>query len=63
MDNRTALGNIRRYDINALFILRPPGHEKNVNILTKKSCLSVLLSCFKRLFRLRKFLTLRLDAF
>jgi len=37
--------------------------KKNVTISTKKSCLSVLLNHFQRLFRLLEFLTLRFDAF
>jgi len=40
------------------------GHvEKRRNYFNEKSCLSVLLNHFKRLFRLLEFLTLRFDAF
>jgi len=46
------------HDVNALLAMK-----KNVTILTKKSCLSVLLNHFKRLFHLLEFLTLRFDAF
>jgi len=38
------------------------GHKEKCNYFDEKSCLSVLLNHFKRLFHLVEFLNLRFDA-
>jgi len=58
LDNLTTLG----YFLGAVTSMRCLRTSLKNNYFDEKSCLSVSLNYFKRLFRLLDFLTLRFDA-